>query len=318
MSDAPRAGVLRTPDDRFENLPGFPYAPRYAHVQGLRVHYVDEGPRDAAPVLLMHGEPSWCYLYRKMIPGLVAAGFRCIAPDLVGFGRSDKPARREDHSYAGHVEIMVEFVRQLDLNGTTLYCQDWGGLIGLRVVAAMPERFARIVASNTALPDGPLDDGLVLVDEQGEIHPMMAPLLSEGFKQWLHASQTMPTFASGRILQKGTVAHLPEDVVAAYNAPFPGPEHQAGPRVLPTLVASQLASNARAWTEVFEKWDKPFLTAFSDKDPVLGKNYKPFQKRIPGAQRQPHVTISAGGHFLQEDQGGMLAALLVNFIRENP
>ncbi|MBI1320283.1 MAG: alpha/beta fold hydrolase [Candidatus Hydrogenedens sp.] len=315
MSESPAPGILRTPDACFENLPGYAFAPHYLDIDGLRFHYLDEGPADAPPVLLIHGEPSWCYLYRKMIPGIVAAGFRAIAPDLMGFGRSDKPAERSAHTYARHVAQMTELVVRLDLQNATLFCQDWGGLIGLRVLANEPDRFARAIAANTALPDGPLDDGLVLVDEAGNINEAMVGTLPGAFKQWLIASQTMPVFNSGLVVQSGTVSDLPDDIVAAYNAPFPDESYTAGPRAMPTLVASQLASNARAWNDVYAHWTKPFLTAFSDSDPILGRNYKVFQERIPGAQGQPHVTIEQAGHFLQEDQGERLAEEVVAFAR---
>ena len=316
MSTEPGPGVLRTPDECFENLPGFDFAPHYSEIGGYRIHYLDEGAADAPVVLLMHGEPSWCYLYRKMIPGLVAAGYRCVAPDLMGFGRSDKAAEQSAHTYQGHVDIITALVAQLDLNNATLFCQDWGGLIGLRVVAEHTERFARIVVANTALPDGPMDVGLILVDENGTIHEMMEPLLPTAFKQWLTLSQTMPAFDSGMVVQMGTVEDMPADVVAAYNAPFPDERYVAGARALPTLVASQQATNSRVWKEVFEKWEKPLLTAFSDSDPVLGRNFKVFQERVPGAQGQPHTTIEGGGHFLQEDRGEELADVVAAFIRE--
>lgn len=290
--------TLRTPDDRFQNLPGFDFEPNYLDINGLRVHYLDEGPRDGQIVLLLHGEPSWCYLYRKMIPVFTAAGLRAIAPDLIGFGRSDKPVRREDYSYQFHIEILKTFIEQLDLTDITLFCQDWGGLIGLRVVAEMPDRFARIVAANTALPTGD--------------HPM-----PEAFLQWQHFSQTTPVFPIGTILNRGCVSELSPEVIAAYDAPFPDDSYKAGARVFPSLVPTcaddpEGLKNQLAW-EVFKQWNKPFLTAFSDKDPITRGADVVFQKLIPGAKNQPHTTISEAGHFLQEDKGEELAAVVVKF-----
>ncbi len=290
--------LLRTPDDRFADLPGYPFAPHYAEVDGVRIHYVDEGPREAAPVLLLHGEPSWSYLYRTMIPILADAGHRVIAPDLVGFGRSDKPAQRADHTYARHVGWMHGLVRALDLQGATLVGQDWGGLIGLRVVAADPDRFARVVAANTGLPTG----------EQ---------TLSWDFARWQRASQIIPIFDAGRIVAGGCVQPLPPEVAAAYNAPFPDAGYQAGPRQLPLLVPTDpndpaSEANRAAWT-VLRTWTKPFLTAFSDGDPITQGGDRLFRALVPGARGQAHVTIAGAGHFLQEDQGTELARVIVEF-----
>lgn len=303
-SGLPR-GVVRTPDERFKNLPGFDFEPHYVEIGGLRVHYLDEGPPDANPVLLMHGEPSWCYLYRKMIPPIVEAGHRAIAPDLIGFGRSDKLEDRRDYSYQLQVDMVTAFIKELDLTNITMFCQDWGGLIGLRVAAENEERFARVIAANTALPGQPRED----------IKPreVMTPTTLIGFPLWLAFSQMMPVFKAGFILQFGTVSKLPPEVVAAYDAPFPDKRYKAGARVYPTLVGSAVKENTEAW-KVWCKWEKPFLTAFSDKDPVLGGGDKIFHKVIPGAKDQPHVTTKDGGHFLQEDKGEELGALVVDFI----
>jgi haloalkane dehalogenase len=209
--------TLRTPDDRFAGLPGYPFAPHYVEVSGLRVHHVDEGPRDAAPVLLLHGEPSWSYLYRKMIPLITAAGHRAVAPDLVGFGRSDKPVRREDYTYQRHVDWMRGVLDALDLRRITLVCQDWGGLIGLRLAAEHPERFARIVAANTFLPTGDRPAG-------------------PAFLAWRQYSQETPEFHVGGIVRGGCVTELAPEVIAAYDAPFPDDRYQAGARQFPMLV----------------------------------------------------------------------------------
>jgi haloalkane dehalogenase len=295
--------TLRTPDERFASLPGWPFAPRYTEADGIRIHYVDEGPRDAAPVLMLHGEPSWSYLYRKMIPIVVAAGHRVVAPDLVGFGRSDKPVRREDYTYQRHVDWMRHVLTALDLRDVTLVCQDWGGLLGLRLVAEHPERFARVVTANTFLPTGDLPAG-------------------PAFLAWKEYSQTTPEFHVGGIVRGGCATDLPSDVVAAYDAPFPDDRYKAGARQFPVLVPvtpgdPAAPANRRAW-EVLERWTRPWLTAFSDRDPVTRGADRLFHERIPGAQGREHVTIAGGGHFLQEDKGEELAGVVVRFIRENP
>jgi haloalkane dehalogenase len=296
--------ILRTPDSRFSNLPGYPFAPHYVEVpsgegERLRVHTVDEGPRAAAPVLMLHGEPSWSYLYRKMIPILVAAGHRCVAPDLPGFGRSDKPAAREDYTYQRHVDWMRATLEALDLTRITLVCQDWGGLIGLRLAAEHPERFARIAAANTFLPTGDQSPG-------------------EAFLAWRRFSQEVPELPVGRILQGATLTELPADVVAGYEAPFPDETYKSGARQFPMLVPASpddpaAEPNRRAW-KVLESWEKPFLTAFSDGDPITRGGDAAFQARIPGAKGQPHTTIAGGGHFLQEDRGEELARVLVDWL----
>jgi len=291
--------VLRTPDERFANLDGYPFAPHYVEVSGLRVHYVDEGPRDAAPVLLMHGEPSWSYLYRKMIPILTAAGHRCVAPDLVGFGRSDKPVRREDYTYQHHVDWMRGVLEWLDLRAVTLVCQDWGGLIGLRLAAEHADRFARIVVANTFLPTGDMPAG-------------------NAFMAWRKFSQETPEFPVGGIVQGGCATPLAPAVVAAYDAPFPDERYKAGARQFPTLVPISpddpaAPANRKAW-DVLRRWKKPFLTAFSDADPVTRGGDTIFQQEVPGAQGQLHTTITGAGHFLQEDKGEDLARVVVNFV----
>jgi haloalkane dehalogenase len=290
--------MLRTPDARFAALSDFPYQPHYVDI-GVRVHYVDEGPRDADPVLLMHGEPSWSYLWRHVIPVLLRTGHRVVALDLVGFGRSDKPAARGDHTYARHVGWMGDAVAAIGLRNITLVCHDWGGLIGLRMVAADGERFARVVATNTGLPTGD------------------APM-PEAFQRWRELSQTVPAFDAGRIIQGGSQCDLPEATVAAYNAPFPDDTYQAGPRQMPTLVPATpddpaSADNRVAWQRLGE-WRKPFLCAFSDSDPITRGADRRFRELIPGCAGQPHTTIRGGGHFLQEDQGAELGRVVTGFI----
>ena len=291
--------ALRTPDDRFVDLPGYDFEPHYVDIDGLRMHYVDEGPADAAPVLLLHGEPSWSYLYRKMIPLLVSAGHRVIAPDLIGFGRSDKPTRQSDYSYAGHVAWMRLFIEALDLNNITLFCQDWGSLIGLRVAAENEFRFDRIALGNGGLPTGDQEPPRV-------------------FRIWRAFARWSPWFPIGRIIQKATVGDLSREVVAAYDAPFPSAKYKAGTRVFPKLVPTTPDdpagdANRAAW-KVFENWEKPFLTTFSNRDPITRPMVKPFQERVPGARNQDHVTIRDAGHFLQEDKGEELADVLIGFI----
>ena len=293
--------ALRTPDERFENLPGWPYEPRYADVgDGLRMHYVDEGPSDGQVVLLLHGEPSWAYLYRKMIPVITAAGLRAVAPDLIGFGRSDKPAERTDYTYARHVDWVRSLLHTLDLQGITLVCQDWGGLIGLRLVGEEPDRFARVVAANTFLPTG-------------EGKP------SDAFLAWQRYSQETPEFHVGGIIKGGCRTPLSQEVIDAYDAPFPDDTYKAGARQFPTLVPTSpddpaAAPNRKAW-EGLAAFDKPFLTAFSDQDPVTAGAWRPLQERIPGATGQPHTTIEGGGHFLQEDKGEELGRVVVEFVQ---
>lgn len=292
--------ILRTPDVRFEHLPAFPFAPHYVEVDGLRMHYVDEGPADAPPVLLLHGEPSWSFLYRKMIPRITAAGMRAIAPDLIGFGRSDKPAARSDYTYQRHVDWTWAAIDQLGLQQITLVCQDWGGLLGLRFVAEHGERFARVVAANTGLPTGD--------------QPM-----GRGFDAWQRFSQRAGPMAIGAIIQTGCRTSLPAEVIAAYDAPFPDESYQAGAREFPLLVPNTpdnpaSAANRQAW-QALTQWQKPFLTAFSDGDPVTQGGEKLLQRLIPGAQGQPHTTIHDAGHFLQEDQGEALAQIVINFVK---
>jgi haloalkane dehalogenase len=290
---------LRTPDERFANLPDFNFEPRYLEIDGLRMHYIDEGSLLGEAILLLHGEPSWCYLYRKMIPVFVAAGYRAIAPDLFGFGRSDKPVNKGDYTYQFHVDAITAFVEKLDLQNLTLFGQDWGGLIGLRVAAENPERFLRIVASNTFLPTGD-----------------QTP--SEAFLKWRDYSQAVPDFHAGGII-KGAVVNQPSpEVIAAYDAPFPDESYKAGARAFPTLVPitpdnPASAANRKAW-EVLRNWQKPFLTAFSDSDPVTRGGDRAFQKLVPGTKNQPHTTIVGAGHFLQEDKGEELAGIVIDFI----
>ena len=291
---------LRTPAERFQNLSGYEFKPHYVDIDEMRMHYVDEGPADAPPVLLLHGEPSWSYLYRHMIPPIASAGLRAIAPDLIGFGKSDKPAAQSDYSYEIHVAWMLQFLEKLNLKNITLVCQDWGSLIGLRLAAENEERFDRIVLANGGLPTG------------DQVMPRV-------FRIWRAFARFSPWFPIGRIVQSGTVSTLPPDVSAAYDAPFPNSTYKAGARAFPKLVPSTpddpaASANRAAW-EVFRKWQKPFLTAFSNRDPITRGADKAFLERVPGAKDQPHTTIRNAGHFLQEDKGPELAKVVIDFVR---
>jgi haloalkane dehalogenase len=300
-TDLPRVGrVLRTPDACFAGLPDFAYPPHYTELGGLRIAHIDEGPRDAPVVLLMHGEPTWSYLYRKMIPGLVQAGLRAVAPDLVGFGRSDKPADAADHSYLNQVRWMSAWLRAHDLRGITLFCQDWGSLIGLRMVAEDPERFDRIVLANGGLPTG------------------TGPI-PRAFKLWRAFARHSPWFPVGRIVRAGCAQGLTAAAVAAYDAPFPSREYKTAVRVYPGLVPTtptdpERLRNEQAWA-LFGRWHKPFLTLFSTRDPITRGGDRPWREQVPGAQGQPHAAIRGAGHFLQEDQGEALARAIAAFVR---
>ncbi|MET7400150.1 haloalkane dehalogenase [Dactylosporangium sp. NPDC005572] len=293
--------TLRTPDERFAGLPDFPYVPRYADVgDGLRMAWVEDGPAAGPPVLLLHGEPSWSFLYRKLIPILVAAGLRAIVPDLIGFGRSDKPAEIGDHSYARHVEWVRRFAFEvLGLTGVTLVGQDWGGLIGLRLVAEHPERFARVVAANTGLPTG-------------------AYRMPDVWLRFRDAVRSAPELDIARMVRAGCRTELAPEVLAAYDAPFPDESFKAGPRAMPGLVPTSLddpasAANRAAW-ERLSGLDLPFLVAFSDGDPITAGMAPVLRSTMPGAADVDHPTITGAGHFLQEDAGERLAEAIVTFV----
>lgn len=300
---------LRTPDERFADLDGYPFAPNYVDgpadpdgTEGgtLRVHYLDEGPADGPVVLAMHGEPSWSYLYRKMIPPMVAAGLRVIAPDLVGFGKSDKPTETSDYTYARHVAWMqAAIIDHLDLRDATFFGQDWGGLIGLRLVAENPDRFARVVIGNTGLPTGDRP-------------------VSDAFMAWQKFSQTTEVLDIGFLIQRSTITELTEAEVAAYDAPFPDDSYKAGARIFPSLVPTSpddpaADANRAAW-KVFREWTKPLICCFSDSDPVTAGGDSPFRKLVPGAAGQPHVTIENAHHFFQQDAPEQLAQIVVDAV----
>ncbi|MGH3457122.1 haloalkane dehalogenase [Aeromicrobium sp.] len=292
--------VIRTPDERFENLPGYPFEPHWVSLDSgdgstLRMHYVDEGPRDGAVIVLLHGEPTWSYLYRTMIPPLVEAGYRVLAPDLIGFGKSDKPAAIADYTYQRHVDWVTSWLDTLGVDGITLFGQDWGSLIGLRIAGEQPERFARIVISNGFLPTA----------HHG------TPL---AFRAWRAFARWTPVFPAGRLVQGATVTKVGPDVRAAYDAPFPSSKYQAGARAFPRLVPTDadnvaVPANRAAW-EALGRFERPFLAIFGRNDPILGKGDGPLIAHVPGAQGQPHDRIR-GGHFIQEDAGPELARRMI-------
>ncbi len=328
---------VRTPEERFENLADYPYAPHYVDVddgQGgtLRMHYVDEGEGEI--ILCLHGQPSWSYLYRKMIPPLTEAGYRVIAPDLIGFGKSDKPTERASYTYAGHVHWMKSFLDTLDLTGITLVCQDWGSLIGLRVVAENAGRFARVVAANAGLPDAR--------DIPDELAPRLKALLAETpalslpemfaklagpmedrppFMYWVRHCDAHPDFHPAEVM-KDALNHCSEEEYRAWAAPFPSEEYIQGARQFPSLVPiipdnPAIPANRAAWA-FFEQFDKPFLTAYGDSDPVTRGAEKRFIETVPGARNQKHTIIKGAGHFLQDDVGEELAQVVIRFMRDNP
>ena len=294
--------ILSTPDDCFSNLKDYNFKPNYVQIDDLRMHYLDEGKPSGKVILLMHGEPTWSYLYRKIIPILSNEGYRVLAPDLIGFGKSDKPAELTDYSYKNHVEWITKFIQKLDLQNITLFCQDWGGLIGLRVAAENEERFAGIIASNTGLPTG---------DQPP----------SKAFKQWQEFSQTVPVFPTGSIVSGGCFTTLSAEEIAAYDAPFPEEKYKAAARIFPKLVPTTpddpaSEDNRKAWMNLMN-WKKPFLTCFSDSDPITKGGDMVLQGIIPGTKGQPHTTIEKAGHFIQEDKPSELAKIISDFMKNN-
>jgi len=289
---------LRTPDESFENLPGYDFAPNYVYVEGARIHCVDEG--SGPVVLLLHGEPTWSYLYRRMIPLLTAAGLRTVAPDLVGFGKSDKPSKRTDYTYKAHVAWISGLLDEMKLTDITVFGQDWGGLIGLRLVAERPELFARVVMSNTGLPTG---EGM-----------------SDAFLRWREFSQNTPEMPIGAIIAGGCASvKLTSEEIAAYDAPFFDESYKEGARQFPVLVPADpeneaVPDNKRAW-ESLATFDKPFLCAFGDSDPITRGADARMRETIPGAKGQPHTTIEGGGHFIQEDRPEELSKVIIDFVQ---
>lgn len=331
--------TLRTPDNRFDGLPGYAYDPHYCEVDDgeghvVRMHYVDEGPTDGPLILCMHGQPVWSYLYRKMTPLFVARGYRVIAPDLIGFGRSDKPTQPDDYTYARHVAWVTSLVTQLDLRDVTFFGQDWGGLIGLRVVAENEERFARVCVGNTGLPDAKGVPPEMAPKMHAYYESIKLPTAEElpthfientngmGFLHWVKFAAEAPDFIVSKMVQNSSPVGISDEEAAAFDAPFPSEEYMAGARKFPSLVPiipdnPAIPANRAAW-DVFHKWTKPFLTAFSDMDPVTAGGEKRFQAEIPGAKGRPHTTIRNAGHFLQNDQPEALATVIMDFIADNP
>ncbi len=330
--------ILRTPNERFDNLEGYPFDPNYVTVDDgeggeLRIHYVDEGQGEI--ILCMHGQPTWSYLYRKMIPIFVEAGYRVIAPDLVGFGKSDKPTSIDNYTYSNHVDWVNGFVRKLDLTDITLMCQDWGGLIGLRVVQDNPDRFARIVVANTGLPDAKdiPDEMAAPMHAMYDSIPALPPIemgakLREnengaGFMYWIKYCAEYPSIVVSDVVAMSALGgSLADEQKRAYDAPFPSDEYMQGARKFPSCVpiypdGLEIPKNRKAW-EFFSQFEKPLLTAFSDQDPVTRNGHLRFQKDVPGAQGQKHATIKGAGHFLQEDAGPELAAVILGFAKDNP
>ena len=328
----------RTPEERFAHLADYPFKPNYLHISDgeggeLRVHYLDEGPADGPVVLLMHGQPAWSYLYRFMIPPLVAAGFRVIAPDLIGFGRSDKPTRQEDYSYARHIHWMSQWLLALDLNQVTLFCQDWGSLIGLRMVTAYPDRFSHVVLSNGGLPTGmipaeftePLKSAyltlpVVKAEELGERFRDTSGI--PGFLYWRKFCAESPDLEIGHLMSVASGAALPDAAVAAFAAPFPDQSFMAGARRFPSLVPlfhdePEVEENKAAW-EVLHQFDKPFMTAFADNDPVTAGGDKRFQEEVPGCRGVAHRTIEGAGHFLQQDAPAECVQAILDITGQQP
>ena len=330
-------GVLRTPDSQFENLKDYPFEPNYIEIQGLRVHYLDEGPKDADPIFLLHGEPTWSYLFRKMIPILADAGHRVIVPDMIGFGKSDKFISKHDYSYKHHINTMKELVELLDLNNVTFFGQDWGGLVGLRVVAEMPDRFAKVAVSNTGMIasegfsgwifenfvkllvwwNGPVTFEELKVAME-KVNETKEPTDLDGlrmFSKWIAHSYYSEDMNISGIIQTAGRIDLSEEEIRAYDAPYPSGKYKAGAHMFPYLIPTQLQENENYWVNVFEKWNKPFLVAFGSEEKITMRMKEDFMNRIPNPTE---VTLEGVGHFCQEEAGPELATLISNFINENP
>lgn len=293
--------IIRTPENRFDNLEDYNFSSNYIDVdENLRLHYLDEGDKNKPIVLLLHGEPTWSYLYRKMIP-ILSKDFRVIAPDLIGFGKSDKFLNKEDYTYQNHINWISTFIEKLDLYNIALFCQDWGGFIGLRIITEMENRFSMVIASNTTLPTGNMP-------------------LTESFEKWRAYSQHSQDFNIGKVIDMGTVQPISKAVLDAYDAPFPSEEYKAGARIFPTLVPidhgnPESIKNIEAW-EKLKLWNKPFLTIFGNEDDIMTGAEKTLQKLIPGAKGQNHAILNAG-HFIQEEKGEELAQFIIQFYNIN-
>ncbi|WP_192928531.1 haloalkane dehalogenase [Photobacterium alginatilyticum] len=315
--------ILRTPDEAFASLVDYPFAANYLEVDGMRMHYLDEGKGNDKTIFLLHGQPSWSYLYRHMVPLFVDAGYRVIAPDLIGFGKSDKPVSSDVHSYGNHVRWMTSFVRQLGIKNAAAFMQDWGGMIGLRVLAKEPEWLERLVVSNTALAEM---KGLekFMVPKVLKLMAAMAgkPSISKfadniNYGNWAGYFRHSEQLEIGEIIQTLTTRQLSQDEMQAYDAPFPTSDYYAAPRKMPEIVASELDLVNADWKQL-KQWGKPVLTLFSDKDPFLAeRGYdKKFQNNFSGAQGQPHITVKNASHFLQEDQSQHLASKVISWLEQ--
>ena len=329
-------GVLRTPDERFQNLKDYPYEPNYMMIDGLRIHYLDEGPKDADPIFLLHGEPAWSYLFRKMIPTLTAQGHRVIVPDCVGFGKSDKFISKYDYSYKHHVEVMKELVQKLNLKNITFFGQDWGGLVGLRVVAELPDRFSHVVVSNTGMVArsgltawlfekfiqlrvwwiGPIsfDELMEAAAEALNGNPSTSAGISM-FTKWMAYSYYAEDMDIVGIIRNFGNIGLSEEEAYAYEAPYPSGLYKAGAHVWPYLIPTQLTENEQLWKDVYEKWDKPFLVAFGEKERITLPMKDDFLNRIPNPTV---ITLGGASHFVQEEVGPELAQIISDFINGKP
>ena len=319
-------GILRTPDERFNGIKDYPFSANYLTIGDTRIHYLDEGPIDGKIIFLLHGEPAWSYLFRKMIPTLTAAGYRVIAPDMVGFGKSDKYISIDDYSHQMHVDKMVQLVRELNLKDVTAHLHDWGGLVGFRVIAEEPERFSGIIASNTSL----------IAPGRGFLRDLLShisyPLFKlgiwiqgpatweefiggDGFTGWIRYSRYTDNIDVGGIMQ--ALGNVSDEERVGYEAPYPNATYKAGAQIFPYLIPSELRKNEMAYREVFEKWNKPFLIANSDNDPVTSNNPRLAEmlKRVPTAKE---ILIKGPGHFIQEEAGPEYAQLIIDFINGNP
>ena len=328
-----KEGVLRTPDDRFENLENYPFKPNYMMIDGLRIHYLDEGPNDADPIILFHGEPTWSYLFRKMIPVLTEAGYRVVVPDMVGFGKSDKFESKYDYSYQHHIEVMKELIKRLDLKNATHFGQDWGGLVGLRVVAEMPNRFSQVVVSNTGMVsregisawfmqllveltvwwNGPITYKELILAAQESLNtdsPTPSSATSM-FSKWMAYSYYSEDMDIVGIIENFGQLNLSEEEKRAYEAPYPSGKYKAGAHVWPYLIPTQLQENEKYWKEVYEEWDKPFLVAFGSEERITIRMKDDFLNRIPNPTV---ITLGGAGHFVQEEVGPELAQIIINFI----
>ena len=319
-------GILRTPEDRFKNIIDYPFKSNYLIIGDTRIHYLDEGPKDGEIIFLLHGEPAWSYLFRKMIPALTEAGYRVIAPDMVGFGKSDKYLSIEDYSHQMHVDKMTQLIIELDLKNITAHVHDWGGMVGLRVIAEQPDRFDRVIASNTGL----LAPGKGFINDLKSYY--LGPLFKltiwlrgpanweefiggDGFSNWIRYSRYSDNIDIGGVMQ--VLGSVTDAERRGYEAPFPNASYKAGAQIFPYLIPSELRKNEKAYREVLEKWNKPFLIANSDNDPVTGNNPRITEglKRIPTAQE---IVIKGPGHFIQEEAGPEYAQLIIDFINGTP